>query len=132
MTVRAEDVPDQVLSTLLEEAPLYADLSEVTREQWRSALALTLTAWEGGKPPAYQAHQCHWTLAGVKFINIIGIRQTIVTMLCDSGCGDLKTSQLPGEWTREEILGGRQSLHPVPAAGRLLRRVQRRLPHPLR
>lgn len=98
MTVKPEDVPEGVLETLILEAP-----GTDARDEWRDALALTLTAWEGSKPPG-AAHQCRWKAIGAKSAKIIGIAQTQALMYCTAGCGDLRTVQLSGEWTLEEVL----------------------------
>jgi hypothetical protein len=108
MVIKPEDVPDKVLDTLLAEQPSGSDKRVDWRDGWRSALALTLTAWEGSKPATYQAHECRWKTAGSKNAGVFGIRVTYVLQRC-TGCGTLRTTQLQGEWTPAEVADGRQS-----------------------
>jgi hypothetical protein len=101
--ITPRDVPDAVLSTLLVEAPAEG-WPDGSREEWRAALALALTAWEGR---IQREHRHVWTAVQVENGRVI-VPITWVLQRCD-GCGEVQTAQLNGTWTIEQVREGKQS-----------------------
>lgn len=99
MIVTPKDVPDAVLNTLLAEVPL-----QPTIDEWREALALALTAWEN-RPQSEHVHD--WKTLDVQHVKLI-VQMTTVLQRCTE-CGELRTGQLNGTWTLEQLREGKQS-----------------------
>jgi hypothetical protein len=102
MIIIPKDVPDAVLNTLLAEQPVGNDEDRAWRDDWRSALALALTAWEN-RPQSEHVHD--WKTLDVQHQKVI-VMITHVLQRC-TGCGDLRTGQLNGEWTLDQVTQGR-------------------------
>ncbi len=107
MTVEAGEVPDRVLDALLEAAPDSGDCTGLAwnREDWRTAAAAALTAWEQ-RPRGLTltaGHDCAWRTTGVQHRDMVfGVKQTDALQRCD-GCGDVRAQVLSGTWTLEQL-----------------------------
>ena len=105
MIITPKDVPGYVLTTLIAEMPEDRQHARDNEDEWRSALALALTAWEN-RPQA--VHQHAWWPVEVQHQRVIGLAVTHLLQRCH-GCREVRTVQLNGAWTIDQVREGRQS-----------------------
>lgn len=115
MTVDPHEIPADVVAVLFEHMPREEDDPDL----WRTALAHVLSRWERDRDTMSELHAAWdgsqvsvhehvWRTIDAKSAKIIGITQTFVLQDCRV-CGEVKTTQLQGEWTLAEITEGKQT-----------------------
>lgn len=100
MIITPKDVPDEVLRTLIAEMPEDQQHALANAREWRAALALALTAWEN-RPQ--DVHQHAWRSVDVQHQRVFGMITVTHVMQSCNGCGEVRTAQLNGEWTIEQV-----------------------------
>jgi hypothetical protein len=87
-------VPREVLAAFASADP---DPTVNGNDAWRVPLAAALSVWDETRTE----HDHRWKRIGSQKQSVFGIKTTFVALECRI-CGDLRTSQLNGEW---DLLG---------------------------